>query len=609
MLFVSFVVKFELPFHKTFIYKNTGITYNLTMAEQRKKIILLAVVLAVASSLMYIGTTGYDFLKDDFRLIVENPRIKEFDAFINSIHTKFFSFPDFPYLHYWRPLTLFTFFIDYKIWGLNPGGFHAANILWNTCNAVLIFLVFYFASGKVVPPFFIALFFSIHPTHAETVSWISGRTDLLASFFVSSALLFFILFLKKKKWPLYVLSILCFTLALLSKENAALFPLAAAGAIFMLGPGTKETKEKQGRNYLLLIPMAAIDILYVIMHNSVSGVQNITQNVSLNDAYLIFKTIGVYGKMVLTPFPFPFLPVPYFPMGQIDRNALEFSLYALIALALVGVVILKRDKFRFSFFALLFFIFLLPVLDPQIVPTNPRIALRFAYIPAVFAGAFFMDILPFFKNKIAKYIYIGFLAVIACTWVVESVAFQGYFKNKEQHYRLLVDHYPDDGSILLPLALQNAETGNYAEALKLVNHALEVNEKDRWMDVSETGGLLKANLLVVAGDSEEGKTLAEKILVETEKQEMKYFAFLVLGKYYEKKQEYAAAVDQLKAGEAVGETADLFYRMTIVYVKMKDFDNALLYLEKARDLSPDLPRYSELKQFILNQQKRSVTGD
>lgn len=572
------------------------------MAEQQKKIILLAVALAIASSLMYIGTTGYDFLKDDYRLIVENPRIKDFDAFVNSLHTKFFSFPDFPYLHYWRPLTLFTFFLDYQLWGLNPGGFHTANILWNACNTLLIFLIFYFVSGKILPSFFISLFFAVHPTHAETVSWISGRTDLLAAFFIFSAMLFFILFLKKKKWFMYTLSILCFIPALLSKENAALFPLAAAGAIFMLG---LDTKEKQGRNYLLLFPMAAIDILYVLLHNSVSGVQNITQNVSLGDSFLIFKTIGAYAKMIFTPF----FPAPYFPMGQIDKNALEFSLYALIALVVVGVVILKREKFRFSFFALLFFIFLLPVLDPQIVPTNPRIALRFAYIPAVFAGAFVMDILQLFKEKKAKYIYIGFLAVIVCTWVVESFGFQGYFKNKEEHYQGLVIHYPDDGSILLPLALQKAETGNLPEALDLVNHALEVNAQDRWMDVSETGGLLKANLEVIAGDAGLGKALAEKILAKTEKQEMKYFAFLVLGKYYEKRLEYAAAMDQLKAAEAVGETADLFYRMTIVYVKMKDYDNALRYLEKTRGLGPDLPRYSELKQFILNEQKRSVTGD
>lgn len=582
------------------------------MTPVRKKIILLALLVLIINTLLYISTVNHDFLKDDFRLIVENHRIKEFNAFINSLHTKFFTFPDFPYLHYWRPLTLFTFFTDYKLWDLDPTGYHLTNILLNAFNAALIFLIFYVVSGKIFPSFFISLFFSFHPTHAETVSWISGRTDLLAALSVFSALLFFIVFLEKKKWPFYFLSLLCFILGLLSKENASLFPLAAAGAIFMLGLNSKEKQAKenhakQKQNYLLIIPMIVIDILYFFLHNSVSGVQNITGNFSFGDTFLIFKTIGAYAKMILTPF----FPAPYFSMRQIDQNAIEFSLYALVALTLIGLVILKREKFRFSFFALLFFIFLLPVLDPQILPTNPRIALRFAYIPAVFAGAFLMDILQFIKNnkKKTKQIYIVFLVVIACTWVVESVRFQGYFKNKEHHYQGLVNHYPDDGSILLPLALQNAEKGNYPEALEQVNHALEVNQNDRWMDISETGGLLKANLLVISGKTQQGKTLAEKILAETEKQEMKYFAFLVLGKYYEKKQEYPVAIHQLKEAERTGKTADLFYRMTIVYVKMQDYDNALFYLEKTRDLNPNLPRYSELKMFIINQQKRSVTGD
>ncbi len=572
------------------------------MATQRKKIILLALLVLFVNTLLYITTLNHDFLKDDFRLIVENHRIKEFNAFINAVHTKFFSFPDFPYLHYWRPLTLFTFFTDYKLWGLNPTGFHLTNILLNAFNAILIFLIFYSISGKTLPPLFIALLFSIHPTHPETTAWISGRTDLLAAFSIFSALLFLVLFLKKKKWPLYALSLLFFTLGLLSKENAALFPLAAAAVVFIMG---LKTKEKQGKHYLLVLPMIVVDILYIIIHNSVSGVQNITKHFSIGDTFLIFKTIGVYAKMILTPF----FPAPYFPMQQIDQKAFEFSLYALAALALVVLVAYKREKFHFSFFALLFFIFLLPVLDPQIVPTNPRVALRFAYIPAVFAGALVVDIFQFLKNKKTKQIYIVFLAVMACTWAVESFSFQGYFKNKEEHYRGLLNHYPDDCSILLPLALQKAETGNYPEALELVNHALDVNQRDRWLDVSETGGLLKANLEVISGDALKGKTIAEKILAETEKPEMKYFASLVLGKYYEKRGEFTAAAARLKEAEAIGETADLFYRMTIVYVKMKEYDNALLYLEKTHALNPNLPRYPELKDFIINQQKRSVTGD
>ena len=98
-------------------------------ASDKKKIIALLLALFALNFLLYLNTLHYDFLKDDFRLIVENPRIKDFNSFIDSIGSKFFAFPDYPYLHYWRPVTLFSFYIDYQLWGLNASGDHLFNIL------------------------------------------------------------------------------------------------------------------------------------------------------------------------------------------------------------------------------------------------------------------------------------------------------------------------------------------------------------------------------------------------------------------------------------------------------------------------------------------------
>jgi hypothetical protein len=584
------------------------------MMTQRTKVILLVMLIIIANILLYFKTTGYDFLKDDFRLIVENHRIKNFDTFINSIHTKFFSFPDFPYLHYWRPLTLFTFFIDHQLWGLNPAGYHGVNILLNALNAVLIFLLFYFISGEVLASFFISLLFSIHPVHVETVSWVSGRTDLLSALFVFSALLFFLLFIRRKKWLYYCLAVTCFIFGLLSKENAFLFPLAAAGMIFFIRITGREEREeperKLRRDYLYLLPFVVVDILYVVVHNAVSGVNSVAKGFSMSDIPLIFKTAGVYAKMILTPF----FPAPYFPMGDIDKQGIVFFIYALAALTVVVIVVLKRESFRYSFFALLFLIFLLPVIDPRVVPTGPQVALRFAYIPAVFAGALFIDIFRLFKHKRAKYVFTVLLALIACAWAFESYIFQGYFENRDRHYVGLTEHFPDDVALLLPLALQKAEKGEFPQALKLVNHALAMNTGNQWTDVSELAGLFRANLLILTGKDAEGEREAGDILQKTEKQEMIFFAHLVLAKYHERRMELADALDHLKKAEAIGETADVFKRMVLVYIQMKDPENALRYLEKAKELNPGLTGYLKLKEYIINEQKtesikRSVTGE
>ena len=304
-----------------------------------KKISLLIIVLFIVNFLLYIDTINHDYLKDDFRLIVENHRIKDFKSFINSIDSKFFSFPDFPYLHYWRPVSLFTFFIDYKLWGLNPSGFHLFNILLNALNGILIFLIFYFISGKILYPFFISLFFSVHPSHVEAVSWISGRTDLLVSFFIFSAALLFILFIKQKNILLYLSSTCLFVLALLSKENAILFPLFAAGLIFILN---HMKKWKIGKSFLFILPLFLLDIIYIILHKKMSGIQNVVVNFSLKDIFNILKTIGVYIKTIFTPF----FPAPYFSMQDFDIRHIEFYLFFLIALIILVLLFIKRNEYR-----------------------------------------------------------------------------------------------------------------------------------------------------------------------------------------------------------------------------------------------------------------------
>ncbi|MCP5047056.1 MAG: hypothetical protein GY940_07775 [bacterium] len=572
---------------------------QLVLGNDKKTLALLALVILVLNVLLYMGTVNYDFLKDDFRLIVENSRIKDFDAFWESMGAKFFAFPDFPYLHYWRPMTLFTFYLDYQLWGLHPPGYHLFNIIINGLNGVLVLLLFYMIMGKTGYAFMVALFFTVHPSHVEAAAWISGRTDLLSTFFIFTAILFFLMYLNKKKKLFYVITSLFFLMALLSKENGVLFPLLAGGLVLLTpdddgsGPrftGMKETFKK----LLITVPFWVMDIGYVVLHNMFTGVQDVLSHFSLTDIFVIAKTIGAYARIILLPF----FPTPHFSMHYFDGHDLEFLVYFFVAVVIITFMIIKRENYKYSLYSLLFFIFLLPVLDPEIVPSYPKIVIRFAYIPALFAGVFFLESFQLLKNKQAKKAFVGLLIFIGVVWTFETYTFQDYYKDKYHHYNGLLLDYPDDGSLLLPLALIKAGDGKHGEALGLVSRALKTNDNDRWLDVSEMGGLLKANLMVITGDVEGGRVLAEKILAETGKQEMKYFGFLVLAKYYEKRGDFPAAFEKLREAGNAGETADLFYRMALIQGKMGDYKQALFYLEKAKGLNPELKNYKSFKQFL-----------
>lgn len=575
-------------------------TIRAAFISDKKKVTLFVILLLALNLLLYIATVDYDFLKDDYRLILENPRIKDFDSFIHSIGSKFFAFPDYPYLHYWRPVSMFSFYLDYQIWGVNPSGYHLTNVLLNTLNGLLIFFIFLGVSNKPLFSFLTAGFFSIHPAHVEAVAWISGRTDLLGALFIFSAILFFIRFLQKRSWHAYFLTSLFFILALLSKENAVLFPLLAMALVLTL-PLLRGQQMKL-KHLWLTLPLWVVDVIYMFLHNHFSGVRDVLANFSFADVLTMIKTVGVYTKITLLPF----FPTPYFSMQHFDRSPIEYLLFFTAALAILAWIIIKRDHYKGSLYSLLFFIFLLPVLDPEIVPSYPKIVIRFAYIPVVFAGVFFIETIGFLKQKRLKNIVIGSVAIIALSWVTLSVAYQDYFSHQANHYKRLAVHHPEDCSLLLPLALITAQEGRLDEALSQVDRALDVNHKDRWLDVTEMGGLLKANLLVITGKLTEGKSLAEKILARTGKDEMKYFGFLVLSKYHEKHGDLPAALAMLKKAGDAGKTADLHFRTAVIHAKMGKYLPALESVDKARRLNPAAKQYAELEQFLVQTKQKEV---
>lgn len=125
------------------------------------------------------------------------------------------------------PLTFTVFWMQYQAWGLATAGYHLINILLHVLNAILVWQVF--RRLNVKGAFAVAAIFAVHPVCVETVAWISELKNLLSGLFYLLALLFYLHYddvsadgqqtQAKQRW--FVLSLLCFTLALLSKTTAA----------------------------------------------------------------------------------------------------------------------------------------------------------------------------------------------------------------------------------------------------------------------------------------------------------------------------------------------------------------------------------------------------
>jgi len=195
-------------------------------------IALAMLVLAVVTVLVYLPALGNGFVNwDDNIYVTENPLIQHLDyAFFKVAFTKHVA------LNY-HPLTLISHAVDYTLWGMNPMGHHLTSVLLHGLNTALVFLLFItlvplppgpaWKAKEVWAAGLTALLFGVHPIHTESVVWVAERKDVLYSAFYLLSLLTYIDYVKSGARPirLYLLSLLCFLLSLMSKPMAVTLPV------------------------------------------------------------------------------------------------------------------------------------------------------------------------------------------------------------------------------------------------------------------------------------------------------------------------------------------------------------------------------------------------
>ena len=80
-------------------------------------------------------------------------------------------------------ITMLVYALGYKIFALDPTGYHVVSLLIHLCNVLMVFYALFLLSRNVMPALLAALLFGIHPLHVESVAWASELKDLLYTFF------------------------------------------------------------------------------------------------------------------------------------------------------------------------------------------------------------------------------------------------------------------------------------------------------------------------------------------------------------------------------------------------------------------------------------------
>ena len=122
------------------------------------------------------------------------------------------------------PLLYTSYWIQQRVWGDSPTGYHLINLLLHIGCVVLVLKILRFL--RIPGAELAAIIWALHPVNVETVAWIAERKNVLSGIFALAATLWYLKFDDTRSRRNYALAIGLFLFGLLSKTAIVALPLA-----------------------------------------------------------------------------------------------------------------------------------------------------------------------------------------------------------------------------------------------------------------------------------------------------------------------------------------------------------------------------------------------
>jgi len=446
---------------------------------------------------------NYDWLKPGWPLAAIFI-ILSYALYGHTLHFPFFVFDDGSYIlanEKVRSLSLGSFFhfwinskipVPYNLWqiafaffGENPAGYRFMNILFHGLTSFMVFKVLYNLStdenrsrfNTVI--FGASIFFLIHPMNVESVVWISSLNGILSLFFALLSYDYYSKILNtsdKESLKPIILSIVFYTLSLLSKPVSAVFPVIFILTDFFILK--RNIKEK----WWLFVYYFSLTFALSLLH--VEGIEDVEFN-QINLFEKLFVTgnaIVFYIKQVVLPFKlFVVYPDSIFDVlkGLGTNKKFMIPIFNISILCFIVALWTKKEYRKVTSGILIFLALIIPVsgIIPFEFQKMSYVADRYAYHP-IFGISFFLvfigyEVMKRMPNieKVVKYGCLAFLILLSiknfsysAKWAKNSSVLSKSYENaKENSY--------------LGIAYANTKTQEYQldDAMDILNTIYKSN--------------------------------------------------------------------------------------------------------------------------------------
>ena len=338
----------------------------------------IAVLLALASLLAYLPVVQCGYLNlDDDLYVTANPAVWGGLTLAGARWALTAT-----QAGLWHPLTWLSHMLDVQLYGANPAGHHATNLLLHVANVVLLLLVLVRTTGALWPSAAVAALFALHPLRVESVAWVAERKDLLSGLFGLTTIWAYARYAERPHPGRYALVALSLALGLMAKPILVTLPLV----LLLLdrwplrrGTSLRLVVEKMP----LLALAAAAGIMEMVAAQRAGAVGHLARfplearlaNALVSYAGYLGKTVWPSGLAVFYPYP------SAWPAPQLAGAAV-----LLMAVTLLAIVQMRRRPYLLV--GWLWFLGMLFPVSGVVQAGSQAMADRFTYLPLI--GLFVM---------------------------------------------------------------------------------------------------------------------------------------------------------------------------------------------------------------------------
>lgn len=303
--------------------------------------LLLATMVLVA----YAPAFRAGFIWDDDRYVTANPALLDLRG-LTAVWTTLDATPQY------YPLTHTVFWVEHALWGFDPRGYHAVNVLLHAASALLVWRTLLLL--EIPGAWLAAAIFAVHPVEVESIAWVTElKNALSALFYLASARVFLGWALGRERAPWRpVVATGLYVAALLSKTVTSTLPVALGIALWWKR-GRIERREAAWLAPMLAIGAIAASVTRHLEKTQI-GATGAEWALSMADrGALTGRIVWFYVGKLLWPSDLVFI----YPRWAVNAASLAAWPWTIAAAALMALLWMARGRLgRGSFAAFAFFV-------------------------------------------------------------------------------------------------------------------------------------------------------------------------------------------------------------------------------------------------------------